>query len=100
MNATLVKALLALVPVVMLFTGAAVVFCKSKTTASLLQLLGAGCLVLVILAHVCEALRAFPAMHWGEEHSIGHYIDLGSAGLGLTLFSIGYLLHSLSRNTG
>src|SRR5438128_5107915 len=42
---------------------------------SLLQLLGAGGLVLVVLTHVSEALHLFPWMHWRDEHSIGHYLD-------------------------
>jgi hypothetical protein len=99
MNTTLLTALLALLPALMLFSGAVVVFLRTKTTAPLLQLLGAGCLVVVVLAHICEALQLFPAMHWGDEQSIGHYLDLGSAVLGLTLFPIGYLLHALGRNT-
>ena len=34
-------------------------------------------------------------MDWGQEHSIGHYLDFWSAVLGLSLFPIGYLLHAL-----
>ena len=55
-------------------------------------MLGAGCLVVVVLTHLREALHLLPWMHWGLEHSAGHYLDLGSAVLGLTLFPIGYLL--------
>lgn len=59
-----------------------------------MQLVGASCIVLVVLTHVCEALRLFPAMHWGLEHSAGHYLDLVGAVLGLTLFPAGYF-HAL-----
>jgi len=52
-------------------------------------------MVAVVLTHVCEALGVFPGMGWGQEHSIGHYLDFGSAVLGGTLFPIGYLLQSL-----
>src|SRR5882724_1590518 len=96
MNVTLLKALVALVPACILFSGSAVLFCKGKSTSSFLQLLGAGCLVVVVLTHLCEALHLFPWMHWGGEHSVGHYLDLGSAVLGITLFSVGYLLHALA----
>jgi hypothetical protein len=96
-NATLVKALVALVPASMLFSGSAALFLRGKTVPSFLQLLGAGCLVVVILTHVSEALHLFPWMHWGDEHSIGHYLDFSSAVLGLTLFPIGYLLHALTK---
>jgi hypothetical protein len=92
-------ALAALVPVCMPFAGSAVLFSRGKTVCSFLQLLGAGCLVMVVLTHVSETLRLFPWMHWGLEHSAGHYLDLGSAVLGLTLFPIGYLLHALRSDT-
>ena len=36
-------------------------------------------------------------MRWGSELSVGHYLDLVSAVLGLTLFPIGYLLHELTK---
>ena len=62
-----------------------------------LQLLGAGCLVVVALTHVAEALDLFPWMHWGLEDSFGHYVDFSSAVLGLTLFPVGYLLHALAK---
>ena len=88
-------ALAALVPACMLFAGSAVLFFRGKTVCSLLQLLGAGCLVVVVLAHVSEALSLFPWMHWGLEHSAGHYLDLGSAVLALTFFPVGYLFHAL-----
>src|SRR5436309_12213333 len=88
MNATLVKAIVALVPTCMLFCGSVLLFFRGKTVGSSLQLLGAGCLVVVVLTHLCEALHLFPRMQWGSEHSVGHYLDLRSAVLGLTLFPI------------
>jgi hypothetical protein len=95
MNITLLKPLIALAPASALLFGSAVLFYKSKTVSSLLQLVGAGCIVVVVLAHVSEALHLFPSMDWGQEHSIGHYLDFWSAVLGLSLFPIGYLLHAL-----
>ena len=95
MNVTLLKALIALVPASMLLSGSIVLFFKRKAAYSLLQLLGSGGLVVVVLTHICEALQLFPWMHWGLEHSIGHYLDLSSALLGVTLFPVGYLLHAL-----
>ncbi len=97
MNATLAKALVARVPAGILFVGAVLLFLREKILGSFLQLLGAGCLVVVVLAHITEALHLFPWMHWGEAHSVGHYLDLGSAVLGLTLFPMGYLLHALTK---
>jgi hypothetical protein len=97
MNVTLLKALVALVPTCMLFSGSAVLFVRRKSGSSFLQLLGAGCLVVVVLTHVSETLHLFPSMHWGLEHSVGHYLDFGSAILGLTLFPLGYLLHAVTK---
>jgi hypothetical protein len=96
MNITLLKALVALLPAGMLFSGSVVLFLRGKSVSSFLQLLGAGCLVVVVLTHVAEALHLFPWMHWGQEHSAGHYLDFSGAVLGLTLFPIGYLLHALT----
>lgn len=61
-----------------------------------MQLFGAGCITVVALTHVCEALHLFVGMHWGAEHSAGHYVDLVCAVLGFTLFPAGYLLHVLT----
>jgi hypothetical protein len=97
MNLTLLKALIAMTPVGMLFAGAVVWFRRGRSAWSLLQMLGAGCLVLVVFTHIAEALRILPWMHWGREDSAGHYLDLASAILGGVLFPLGYLLHALSR---
>jgi hypothetical protein len=95
-----VRALVVLVPACMLFSGSAVLFFRGKTVWSLLQLLGAGCLVVVVLTHVSEGFHLFPWMHWGVRHSAGHYLDLSSAVLGLTLFPTGYLFHALTQGQG
>jgi hypothetical protein len=97
MNVTLLKALVAFVPAFMLLYGSVVLFFREKTAGAFLQVLGAGCLLVVVLTHALEALQIFPWMHWGFEHSVGHYLDLGSAVLGLTLFPIGHLLHALTK---
>ena len=97
MNVRLIKALLALVPLSMLAFGSAILFRKGRTSCSLLQLVGSGCLVIVALTHLCEALHLFAWMHWGEQHSVGHYLDLVSAVLGIALFAIGYFIHALSE---
>jgi len=90
------RAFIALIPAGMLFFGSIVLFFRAKTVSCFLQLLGAACLVVVVLAHICEAFHLFPSMHWGHEHSVGHYVDFWSAVLGLSLFTTGYLLHSLT----
>jgi len=96
MNVMLLKGLAGLVSACMLFIGAAVLSFKAKAPYAFLQLFGAGCLVSVVLTHVCEAFDLFAWMHWGDEHSVGHYLDLVSAAVGVTLFPVGYLLHALT----
>ena len=98
MNATLLKALVAFVPAGMLFSGSVVLFARRRTVYPLLQLLGAGCLVVVVLTHVCEALQLLPWMHWGARDSVGHYLDFWSAVLGFSLFPAGYLLDAFSHH--
>ena len=97
MSTTLQIALLALVPGCMLFAGSAVIFSSTKNVAAFLQLFGAGCLVIVVLTHLSEALHLFPSMNWGRPHSIGHYLDFWGAVLGLTLFPFGYLFNALTN---
>lgn len=96
-SAMLLKAFLALVPACLLFSGALILFLRCKSTCYALQFVGAGSLVVVALTHVCEALHLFPEMKWGLENSTGHYLDLSSAVLGVTLFPIGYLFDALSK---
>jgi succinate dehydrogenase/fumarate reductase cytochrome b subunit len=90
------KALVLLVPAALLFSYSFVLW-KRKARWSSLQLIGSACLVVVVLTHVCEALRLFPWMQWGAEHSVGHYLDLSSAVLGLTLFPAGYLIRLTTK---
>lgn len=97
MNPTLLKALLASLPVFLLLSGSIVLFSRRSSLGTFSQLLGATCLLLVLLAHVFEATHLFPSMRWGEERSLGHYLDLVSAILALVLFPAGYLLDALTR---
>ena len=65
-----------------------------------LQALGAGGLLVVIAAHVCEGLQLFPRMGWGQPRSAGHYLDLTAAIVGLALVPVGYLLSRVPRRRG
>ena len=62
-----------------------------------LMMLGAGCLIIVVLTHVCEAFHWFPAMGWGLKRSSGHYLDLSAAILGLTFITAGYFLALIAK---
>jgi len=63
-----------------------------KTISAVLQLVGATCIVVVVLTHFAEALHLLPAMRWGEPDGVGHYVDLFSAVLGVTITAIAYVL--------
>ncbi len=97
MNVTLVKALVALGPVSVLFFVTAILFIRERMLSLFLQLVGSAGLLSVVIAHVCEALELLPWMHWGKRHSVGHYVDLVSAVLGLTLLPLGFLLHIVAK---
>jgi len=96
MNVILLKALIAFVPVCILFARSLISFLHGKAVGSFLQLLGAGCLVVVVLTHISEALALLPFMHWGLPHSMGHDLDLWCVVLGLTLCPLGYLCTRLT----
>ena len=95
-NAATVMLLGIALPSTLLLLGAVVLFLREKTGSPLVQVVGAGCLFVVVAAHVSEVLQLFPWMHWGLPHSLGHYVDLWSAVLGLTLFPVGHLFHALT----
>jgi len=93
----LVRVLLILLPAGALLSGSLVRHSRGKTVGSLLQLVGAACLVLVVLTHIFEARHWLPSMGWGRERSPGHYLDLTAAVLGVTLYPVGYLLGAIER---
>ena len=93
----LVRALVALVPVGALAAWSAVTFAWWKTVAAFLQLLGAACLAMVVLTHICEALGLLPWMGWGQPESLGHFVNLFGAALGFTLLPVGSVLHRRER---
>src|SRR5712672_1463330 len=57
----------------MLLWGAIVLFRRERSVSSFLQLIGAGCLAVVVFTHAAEAPHLFPSIHWGRMHSLGHY---------------------------
>lgn len=79
------------------FVASAITFVKEKTAGAFLQLLGAGFLIVVVSTHVAEGLRLLPQMGWGLPNTVGHYIDLISAVLGMALFLAGLLSRGLGK---
>src|SRR5260370_12863294 len=92
----LAKSMIALVPVSLLLFGSVVLFRTVHSIWVFLQLIGSVLLVIVVLTHICESLSFFQWMRWGLEDGIGHYLNLGSAVLGLALFPTGYCLYALT----
>jgi hypothetical protein len=92
MNATFVKAAIAFVPASLLLAHSVAVFLRGRTIPSVLQLVGAACLMSVILTHVAEALHLLQWMRWGDPNSAGHYLDLISAVLGIGLLALAVVL--------
>lgn len=68
-----------------------------RTLWTWMQLGGAVCLGFVVFAHVAEEFHLFPAMGWGLPDSSGHYLDLASAVLGLTLLPAGFCWGVIQR---
>jgi hypothetical protein len=62
-----------------------------------LLLAGSACMFIVVLTHVAEKFSIFPAMGWGLPNSVGHYLDLVSAVLGVTLLLLGFMAGALTR---
>ena len=67
------------------------------TIGRFLLLAGSACLFIVVLTHVAEKLNIFTAMGWGLPNTVGHYLDLVSAILGVTLLLLGFLAGALTR---
>ncbi len=59
----------------------------------------AGCafLLVVVLTHIAEHFRIFPAMGWGLPDSPGHYLDLVSAIAGVSLLLCALVVHWLTQ---
>ena len=66
-------------------------------TVRLLVLAGYGCLGVMILTHVAEALHLLPGMGWGLPNSPGHYLDLFSAIFGIVLLLVACIVRLLHR---
>lgn len=63
-----------------------------RSPGPVLRLAGSFGFLIVGLAHLCESLRLFPVMGWGQARSAGHYLDLSGALLGIVLFPLGLVL--------
>ena len=84
-----VKSVLAFAVAVGLCVWSALVYHHRRSTGSALLLLATLCFIVVALTHVFEALGILSGLGWGRPGSLGHYVDLAAAILGLTLLALG-----------
>ena len=90
MNTILSRAVVFGVVVTILLVRSIVRVKQARTQSAVFQLVGAGFLAVVVLAHVAEGLPVFPGLGWGRPRSVGHYIDFMSlvAGIGFLIAAI------------
>ena len=62
-------------------------FAKERAISSGLRLIGSVLLLVVAASHFAEKFRWLAWMGWGLPNSPGHYVDLVSAIVGVSLFS-------------
>jgi hypothetical protein len=91
-NGVFLRALVGLAVVAPLVVWSALRLRERPSAGTRLQAVGALGLLTVIAAHLCEALHLFPGMGWGRPGTVGHYLDLTGATLGVALLPVGYLL--------
>ncbi len=96
MEGALLKTVVALMLALLLTAGALILWLRARRITALLQLIGAGGLLIVGIAHLAEAAQLFTFMGWGRPDSVGHYLDLAGAIVGGSLFPCGYLAHALT----
>jgi len=93
MNASVLKGLLALAGASVFVTVSAALFATRRDLASALLATGIGWFGVMALTHVFESFSILPAFGWGRPHSVGHFIDLAAASLGVAFVTMGFLVH-------
>ena len=99
MTATLARALLIGAPILLLLVLSFLRFVRTPALTAAFPMLGAACLLVMVVSHVAEAQHFFPSMGWGERHSPGHYVDMTSTWLGIA-FLVAASLCPLLRRRG
>ena len=92
MSAPVLKGLLALAGASVFLGVSAALLLTRRDTGSTLQALGLACFGVMALTHVFEAFSILSAFGWGQPHSVGHFVDLVAALLGVTFVTSGFLL--------
>jgi O-antigen ligase len=92
-NEMVLKSFVALAIASLLLGASLFQYTRRRSAATRLVLLACACFVLVATTHVFEALDLLPEAGWGQPRSVGHYIDLIAAWLGVTLVLAGASVH-------
>lgn len=82
--------------VLTVFVASAIQFARERAVSRGLRLIGSTFLLVVVASHLAEKFEWFAGMGWGLPDRPGHYIDLVSAILGVSLFAGGSLLSQSS----
>jgi len=67
-------------------------FLERRSPAAVVQLSGAGLLLVMVFTHIAELFHLLNAMRWGSPNSIGHYVDFASAIGGVALLCASYFM--------
>jgi hypothetical protein len=92
------KGLLALVAAGVFLGVAVILLLTRKSLGAVVQGLGIGCFAVMALTHVFRAFSILPGLGWGQPHSVGHFVDLVAALLGVALVTTSFLLQYVHRN--
>src|SRR6516225_8337900 len=83
------------IPAFILFGGSIIIFSKGRNVTSLLQMIGAGGLMVVVLTHFAETFQFLPWMGWGTQHSVGHLPRPHWRCPWLGIVPLGYLIQAM-----
>jgi hypothetical protein len=95
---TLTKTIGLAIPAAAFLVWSGAVWQRARTSATLLRVIAAVCLLVVVLTHVAESRQWLPVMRWGQPDSAGHYLDFASAVLGVSLFVVSVLIDLRHRH--
>ena len=92
MNAAVLRGLLALAGASLFLAVSAALFMTRRDLGSALLATGIGWFGVMALTHFFESFSILPAFGWGQPHSVGHFIHLAAALLGITFVTLSFLL--------
>ena len=93
MNAAVLKGIVALAGAIVFLAVSAALYITRRDLGSALLAAGIGWFAVMALTHFFESFSILPAFGWGRPNSVGHFIDLAAALLGITFVTIGFLVH-------